>query len=196
MGFTVAIAVLGGITIICYSIAIASIRDRHHTVFEFKAVIATKAIMFILGITELTIGIWATILGCMIGACNCCSVPLNQPTSGMCRTTRGVSAGYVSLAQGPDCCPVDMPVQEAGGVGTLPDGQPQGVPMFQVAGQPHASQVSMAEGFEKQLQMVPGHMQATQTVMTSAPEMQMDHGAEGGQVPPPCIGEDQILVAI
>ena len=110
----------------------------------------------------------------------------------MCRTARGVSAGYVSLAQGPDDGPVDMPVQEAGGVGTFPDGQPQGVPMFQVSGQPQASQVSIAEGFEEQLQMVPGHMQATQTVMTSAPKMQMNHGAEGGQVPPPCIGEDQV----
>ena len=69
----------------------------------------------------------------------------------MYRTARGVSAGYVSLTQGPDGGPVDMPVQEAGGVGTFPDGQPQGVPMFQVAGQPQASQVSMAEGFEEQL---------------------------------------------
>ncbi|KAK2548945.1 hypothetical protein P5673_030688 [Acropora cervicornis] len=103
----------------------------------------------------------------------------SHPTSGMYRTARGVSAGYVSLAQGPDDGPVDMPVQEAGGVGTFPDGQPQGVPMVQVSGQPQASQVSWAEGFEEQLQMVPGHMQATQTVMTSAPEMQIDHGAEG-----------------
>ena len=110
----------------------------------------------------------------------------------MCRSVRGVSAGYVSLAQGPDDGPVDMPVQEAGDVGTFPDGQPQGVPMFQVSGQPQASQVSMAEGFEEQLQMVSGHMQATKTVMTSAPEMPMNHGAEGGQVPPPCIGEDQV----
>lgn len=99
-------------------------------------------------------------------------------------TAQGVSAGYVNLAQGPDGDPVDMLVQKAGGVGTFPDGQPQGVPMVQVAGQPQA------------YQMVPGHMQATQTVMTSAPEMQMqmDHGAEGGQVPPPCIGEDQVSI--
>ena len=105
-----------------------------------------------------------------------------QPTSGMYMTTQGVSAGYVNLAQGPDGGPVDMPVPEAGGVGTFPDVQPQGVPKVHVAGQPQA------------YQMVPGHMQATQTVMTSAPEMQrqMAHEAEGGQVPPPCIGEDQV----
>ena len=97
-------------------------------------------------------------------------------------TTQGVSAGYVNLAQGPDGGPVDMPVPEAGGVGTFPDNQPQGVPMVHVAGKPQA------------YQMVPGHMQVTQTVMTPAPEMQMqmDHGAEGDQVPPPCIREDQV----
>lgn len=107
---------------------------------------------------------------------------------------QGGSAGYVNLAQGPDEGPVGMLVQEAGGVRNFPDGQPQGIPMVQTSGQPQGYQVSTTGGFGGQLQMVPGHMQATQMVMTSTPgmQMQMDHGAEGGHVPPPHIGEDPV----
>lgn len=85
-------------------------------------------------------------------------------------TGQGVPAGYV-MAQGPGGVPVAMPVQQAGGVMTFPGGQAP------------AYQVSTTAEFGGQPQMVPGHMQGTQMVLTSAPgvQMQMGHGAEGGQ---------------
>lgn len=173
MGFAITSAVFGGVTIICYSIAIAT---YHHYWyydyyrFTYQSEMAITAIILILGITEFAIGIWAATLCCMFGTCNCCSGPSNQPTSVVYMTGQGVPAGYV-MAQGPGGVPVAMPVQQAGGVMTFPGGQPA------------AYQVSTAAEFGGQPQMVPAHMQGTQMVFTSAPgvQMQMGQGAEGGQ---------------
>ena len=95
-------------------------------------------------------------------------------------TGQGVPAGYF-MAQGPGGVPVAMPVQQAGGVVTFPGSQPHGVQMVQVSGQPQAYQVSTTGGFGGQPQTVPG-MQGTQ----------MDHGAEGGQIPPPYVADNQV----
>ena len=80
MGFAITSAVFGGVTIICYSIAIATYNYWYYGYYRFtnQSEMAITAIILILGITEFAIGIWAATLCCMFGTCNCCSGPSNQ----------------------------------------------------------------------------------------------------------------------
>ena len=77
MGFAITSAVFGGVTIICYSSAIASYSHWYYG-FTNQSEMAVTAIILVLGITEFIFGIWAAILCCMINACNCCAAPSNQ----------------------------------------------------------------------------------------------------------------------
>ena len=76
MGFAITSAVFGGVTIICYSITIANYSYWYVLTNQSEKTVA--AFILVLGIIEFTIGIWAAILGCMTGTCNCCGVPSNQ----------------------------------------------------------------------------------------------------------------------
>lgn len=80
MGFAITSAVFGGITIICYSIAIASYNYWYYGFYgySYQSEMAITAIILILGITEFAIGIWAATLCCMFGTCNCCGVASNE----------------------------------------------------------------------------------------------------------------------
>jgi len=93
MGFSITSAVLGGIIIICYSLSIASCRDRKESydryyryyppsyikskLKNYEPEIAISTMIKILGVVELVIGIWAPICCCLLSSCACC-VPRQQ----------------------------------------------------------------------------------------------------------------------
>ena len=77
MGFAITSAVFGGVVIICYSLSVAIydhegryFRESHHSEM------AVTVIILILGIVEFAIGIWASVLCCLI--VNCCSSTSTQ----------------------------------------------------------------------------------------------------------------------
>ena len=96
MGFSITSAVLGGVIIIFYSIAIAVNRDdryyydydydsnyNHYGPTEdyygyrrirhtFDVEMALSAIILILGIVAFGIGIWAAVCLCIMKPCTCC----------------------------------------------------------------------------------------------------------------------------
>ena len=107
-----------------------------------------------------------------------------------------VSGGYV-MGQGPGGVPVAIPMQQTGGVVTVPGACPQEVympaaGMVQVAGQPQMYQVSTARAVAGQPQMVHVPTSGAQMVMVPNPgnagvQPQVGHtplaaGAEGGQL--------------
>ena len=87
MGFSITSAVLGGVIIICYSIAISQLR-RYHSYYNYdyyryyeryyynyRGKMAILAIMLILGIVTFGAGIWAAICICLMKPCGCCGQP-------------------------------------------------------------------------------------------------------------------------
>ena len=91
MGFSITSAVLGGMIIICYSVAISELR-RYHShnnddyyyyrgfkgeKHNYRGKIAILAIMLVLGIVTFGAGIWAAICTCLMKpcCCNCCRQP-------------------------------------------------------------------------------------------------------------------------
>ena len=93
MGFSITSAVLGGVIIICYSLSIASCRDRKERydryyryysrsyvkskLKNYEPEMAISAMIIILGIVEFVIGIWTPICCCLMSSCACC-VPRQQ----------------------------------------------------------------------------------------------------------------------
>ena len=78
MGFSITSAVLGGIIIICYSIAIAIYSDYfYYTRYSYNTDMALAVITLILGIVEFAIGIWAAVCCCIMQIC-CCGAPPQQ----------------------------------------------------------------------------------------------------------------------
>ena len=78
MGFSITSAVLGGIIIICYSIAIAIYSDYfYYARYSHNTDMALAVITLILGIVEFAIGIWAAVCCCMMQIC-CCGAPPQQ----------------------------------------------------------------------------------------------------------------------
>ena len=95
MGFSITSAVLGGVIIICYSIAISELRgydsrrNRSRTYYNYNSYsyrygrdnynyhgkMAILAIMLILGIVTFGAGIWAAICTCLMKPCGCCGQP-------------------------------------------------------------------------------------------------------------------------
>ena len=78
MGFSIASAVSGGITIIFYSIGISQITsndpefyfhddESYNTYYQGK--VAIIAIMLLMGIATFWIGIWAAICTCLLKPC-------------------------------------------------------------------------------------------------------------------------------
>ncbi|KAL9961016.1 hypothetical protein ACROYT_G029895 [Oculina patagonica] len=98
LGFLIPSAVLGGIIIIIYSL----------TIVHKKLAIAFTWIIFILGIVEFAIGIWAAVCICQIQPCSNIAPPQQDQV-----TTD--SAGYV-MTQGPGGAPMAIPIQTSGGV--------------------------------------------------------------------------------
>ena len=89
MGFSITSAVLGGVIIICYSIAISELR-RYHSYdnydyynyhyygryyYDYRGKMAILAIMLVLGIVTFGAGIWAAICTCLMKPCGCCGHP-------------------------------------------------------------------------------------------------------------------------
>ena len=90
MGFSITSAVLGGIIIIFYSIAISDLR-RYHSYNEeeyyyyrygitaekhsYRGKIAILASMLVLGSLTFGAGIWAAICTCLMKPCGCCGQP-------------------------------------------------------------------------------------------------------------------------
>ena len=78
MGFSITSAVLGGIIIICYSIAIAIYSDYfYYARYSHNTDMALAVITLILGIVEFAIGIWAAVCCCIMQIC-CCGAPPQQ----------------------------------------------------------------------------------------------------------------------
>ena len=95
MGFSITSAVLGGVIIICYSIAISQLRrydsrrNRSRTYYNYNSYsyrygrdnynyhgkMAVLAIMLVLGIVTFGTGIWAAICTCLMKPCSCCGQP-------------------------------------------------------------------------------------------------------------------------
>lgn len=79
MGFSITSAVMGGVIIICYSIAISWIGDYDYRYgrgyYSYDGRIAILAIMLILGIIAFGAGIWAAICACLMKPCACCGQP-------------------------------------------------------------------------------------------------------------------------
>ena len=95
MGFSITSAVLGGVIIICYSIAISQLRrydsrrNRSRTYYDYDSYnyrygrdnynyhgkMAVLAIMLVLGIVTFGAGIWAAICTCLMKPCGCCGQP-------------------------------------------------------------------------------------------------------------------------
>ncbi|XP_073250874.1 membrane-spanning 4-domains subfamily A member 8-like [Porites lutea] len=167
MGFAITSSVFGGVVIICYSISVAIYSHERRWYWEsHHSEMAVTAIILVLGIVEFAIGIWASVLCCLI--VNCCSPTSAQTQTVMYVNGQGVVPGGYVMAQGPGGVPMAFPVQQAGGVATVPGGHtqvvhmpPQG--MFQVAGQPPTYQMSTSGA---QMGQVP------------------TFGAEGGHPPP------------
>ena len=89
MGFSITSAVLGGIIIICYSIAIAIYRHDHNYYYDYYAgkryskryydeEMALSAIILILGIVEFAVGIWASVCICLTNPCQTCCYNTRQ----------------------------------------------------------------------------------------------------------------------
>ena len=90
MGFSITSAVLGGIIIIFYSIAISDLR-RYHSYNEeeyyyyrygitaekhsYRGKMAILASMLVLGSLTFGAGIWAAICTCLMKPCSCCGQP-------------------------------------------------------------------------------------------------------------------------
>ena len=97
MGFSITSAVLGGVIIIAYSIAIVTSRDEYNYHYDydpyyddygptddyyynehrrmrhtFDVHLALSGVILILGIAEFGIGIWAAVCLCIIKPCTCC----------------------------------------------------------------------------------------------------------------------------
>ena len=78
MGFSITSAVLGGVIIICYSVAISQLRrydsrrNRSRTYYDYHGKMAVLAIMLILSIVTFGAGIWAAICTCAMKPCCCC----------------------------------------------------------------------------------------------------------------------------
>ena len=95
MGFSITSAVLGGVIIIAYSVAIAASRDdyyhdydpynhygptedyhyngyRRNRRYTSDVYLALCAVILILGIVEFAIGIWAAVCLCIMKPCTCC----------------------------------------------------------------------------------------------------------------------------
>lgn len=175
MGFSITSAAFGGIIIIAYSSAIARYSSWYFGNI-YSSEMALSAIILILGITEFVIGIWAAVMSCLIGSCDCCSAQSNQPTSVVYMSGQGAVMGSYVMGQGAGGVPVAFPMQQAGGVVTVPGGHPQIVHMPAVGMvQPQTYHLSTtgAGGGPSQTVMVP------QTGM----QRQMVHGAEGSQLP-------------
>ena len=97
MGFSITSAVLGGVIIICYSIAISQLRrydsrrNRSRSYYDYDyynyrtrygrdnynyhGKMAVLAIMLVLGIVTFGAGIWAAICTCLMKPCGCCGQP-------------------------------------------------------------------------------------------------------------------------
>ena len=77
MGFAITSAVFGGVVIICYSLSVAIYSHERRWYWEsHHSEMAVTAIILILGIVEFAIGIWASVLCCLI--VNCCSSTSTQ----------------------------------------------------------------------------------------------------------------------
>ena len=75
MGFSITSAVLGGVIIICYSIAISQFRRYDYgrdNCYNYNGKMAVLAIMLVLGIVTFGAGIWAAICTCSMDPCCCC----------------------------------------------------------------------------------------------------------------------------
>ncbi|KAL9961022.1 hypothetical protein ACROYT_G029902 [Oculina patagonica] len=190
MGFSITSAILGGIMIFYYSIAIVILRDqwnynssrygddlspRYRRLFTNE--MALSAIILILGIVEFVIGILAAVCLCHIKPCICCSACAccygNPPQQGQVMYT--ANTGYV-MTQAPGGVPVVVPMQAGAGVVAVqtvtPEGQggqPQMV-MVPVTGagsyQPQLVQAApsgaMTTGYQPQLaQVAPARAMAT-----------------------------------
>ncbi|XP_068737647.1 uncharacterized protein [Montipora capricornis] len=122
MGFSITSAVLGGIIIICYSIALAfaghyyyyyydsygTYRRYPHYSYQYNTKMALSVIVLILGIVEFTMGIWAAVCLCVMKPC--CS-PAEGPTVVFAGNTTGQT-----VALGIGGGQVAFPAQTAGGV--------------------------------------------------------------------------------
>ena len=89
MGFSITSAVLGGVIMICYSIAISELRRYHdyddydyynygyygRYYYNYRGKMAILAIMLVLGIVTFGAGIWAAICTCLMKPCDCCGQP-------------------------------------------------------------------------------------------------------------------------
>ncbi|XP_027036111.1 uncharacterized protein LOC113664683 [Pocillopora damicornis] len=141
MGFSITSAVLGGIIIICYSIAIAIYSDYfYYARYSHNTDMALAVITLILGIVEFAIGIWAAVCCCIMQIC-CCGAP---PQQGQVMYTANTGYAVAQVSGGH----VAVPMQTAGGMVAVQTvsqgGQPQMVMMPAsgvVGGQPQFVQV-------------------------------------------------------
>ena len=72
MGFSITSAVLGGVIIINYSVAIAY-RTNDYFDDSYDSKLAILAVMLILGIATFVVGIWAPICCCLLKPSTCCT---------------------------------------------------------------------------------------------------------------------------
>ena len=83
MGFAITSTVFGGMVIICYSISVAIYSHERRWYWEsHHSEMAVTAIILVLGIVEFAIGIWASVLCCLI--VNCCSPTSAQVKMNQC----------------------------------------------------------------------------------------------------------------
>jgi len=157
---------------------------------------AITSIILILGIIEFGIGIWAADVCCTLNSCNCCTTPSDQMTSVVYVTGQGVVSGGYVLGQGPGGVPAAIPVQQPGGVVTVPGVHPQMVHMpaagmVHVAGQPQMYQMSPAWASGGQPQMVPT---SGAKVVTAPPSGAVgSHVLSSGGVPGAVGGQPQFV---